>query len=378
MRLNTLSFIIHLIWIALFTSCSSDDAMNNDAYVDSFTNGVVESFTKIDVDINVFPVTVSIFQPGLLLLPNECEAIIIGDNLDKTFSVLNREGHLLSKVGGEGGGPGEFRSVMWAHIGSDQNLYVIDGLQFRISKYSFENGNLIYKDSFSYRNQTNHFLSSVYITEFGKYGLYQESEGYMHPESRFLLYRLDDDFSPSELLLTIPGHQRQKFETPNFVFYMPFKYRSHMEWYLDDEWFYYLSTDSTDLFRYNIRSKESEVIDFLQLEERYNTPHFTASVKEYYSNAEDEDYWSVLDEIDGIPFFEGLLVKDEFIYLTLLPTPGLEGMTLVLNMETKEVKYIRSPQEFFPRGICDDIIYGIDFRMDDAFQVMSAKMHLDE
>lgn len=200
----------------------------------------------------------------------------------------------------------------------------------------------------------------------------------MHPESRFLLYRLDDDFSPSELLISIPGHLRQKFETPNFVYYMPFKYISQTKWTLDDEWFYYLSTDNTDLFRYNIRSKEKETIDFLKLEERYNTPHFTASVKDYYSNAEDEDYWSVLDEIDWIPFFEGLFIKDEVVFLTLLPTPGLEGMTLVLNMDSKVVKYFRSPQEFFPRGICDDIIYGIDFRIDDAFKVMSVKMHLDE
>ncbi len=377
MRLNTLFIIINLIWVALFTSCSSDDALNKDAFSDSFTNGIEESFTKIDVDINDFPGTDSIFEPVWLFLPKECNALIIGDNSDKTFSVLNREGHLLSKVGGEGRGPGEYGSVIWAHIGSDQKLYVIDALQFRISKYSFENGNLIYEDSFSYRNQTNHFLTSVYITEFGKYGLYQESEGFMHSENRFLLYRLNDDFSPSEFILSIPSHQRQKFETPDFVYYTPFRYRSQTKWYLDDEWFYSLSTDSTDLFRYNIRSKETETIDFLQLEERYNTPQFTASVKDYYSNAEDEDYWSVLDEIDRIPFFGGLFVKDEIVYLTVLPTPGLEGMTLVLNMETEEVKYFRTPQEFSPRGICDETIFGIDFRIDDAFQVMSINMLLD-
>jgi len=40
MRLNTLLIIVNLIWFALFISCSSDDALNNDAYVDSFTNGI--------------------------------------------------------------------------------------------------------------------------------------------------------------------------------------------------------------------------------------------------------------------------------------------------------------------------------------------------
>lgn len=153
MRLKTLFIITALIWVALFISCSSDDSYKDDAYMDSFIKGIEDSFAEIDVDINDYPETDSIFQPGFLLLPNECEEIIIGDNSDKTFSVFNREGHLLSKFGGEGGGPGEFRSVMWAHIGSDQNLYVIDGIQFRISKYSFENGNLIYEDSFSYRTQ---------------------------------------------------------------------------------------------------------------------------------------------------------------------------------------------------------------------------------
>ncbi len=291
---------------------------------------------------------------------------------------MNHEGQLISKVGGEGGGPGEFKGIIWAHTGSGQKLYIIDALQFRISKYSIENGHLIYEDSFSYRNPTDHFLTTVYITELGKYGLYQESEGFMHSENRFLFYRLNDDFSPSEFLISIPGHQRQKFETPNFVYYMPFKYRSQTKWTLDDEWFYYLTTGSTKLFRYNIRSKKTETIDFLQLKERYNTTQFTASVKDYYSYAEDEDYWSIMDEIDRLPFFGGLFVKDEVVYLTLLPTPGLEGMTLVLNMETKEVKYFRTPQEFSPRGICDDIIYGIDFRMDDAFQVMSINMQLDE
>ncbi len=69
MRLNTLSIIITLIWVALFISCSSDGSLNKDAYTDSFIKGIEDSFPEIDVEVNNFPETDSIFEPVWLLLP---------------------------------------------------------------------------------------------------------------------------------------------------------------------------------------------------------------------------------------------------------------------------------------------------------------------
>jgi len=140
----------------------------------------------------------------------------------------------------------------------------------------------------------------------------------------------------------------------------------------------YAKSDDSAIDRYHLQTGEKQEITFLKMEKRANSAAFSDLViRTYLENDDDEydkEYWEALHEIEDLPLFTSLLVKDPFIYLTLLPTPGFEGITLLLDMEKQETRYFRTPQEFIPRAVCGNSVYGIDFRVKDTQQVVKVEL----
>jgi hypothetical protein len=65
---------------------------------------------------------------------------------------LTRNGELLQIIGRRGGGPGEFtRPVAMDYDEESKTLWVADG-NFRYSRFTFEDGNFVYRDSFTSPN----------------------------------------------------------------------------------------------------------------------------------------------------------------------------------------------------------------------------------
>lgn len=354
-------------------SCIEGDTPDEEIRKDDFIENIERNFTEIEADSIVYLSSDSIYQPSRLVSSDNCNHLIIGDASDHSIVLINKNGELISKVGGEGRGPGEFQSILDLHIGSDNRLYVLDGLEFRISIFTIGANSLDYIKSVAFKNPANHFLTSLHITEFGQFGVYQESDGYFSAENHFLLYRLDKDFNPQELLLRMPGNERQKVETSNFTYYAPYKYLSRTIWYFDNEWFHYITTTNSFVHKYNVRTGIQEEITIHPFDNRANSPDYIQSVKDHYP-VEDESYWSSLNEIENLPFFNGLLVDGNHIYVTLLPSPGFDGKTLVIEPESEEIKYFQTPQEFSPRTVCDRFIYGIDFNVSGEYQMMGFEL----
>jgi len=140
----------------------------------------------------------------------------------------------------------------------------------------------------------------------------------------------------------------------------------------------YAKSDDSAIDRYHLQTGLKQEIPFLKMEKRANSAAFSDLViRTYLENDDDEydkEYWEALHEIEDLPLFTSLLVKDPFIYLTLLPTPGFEGITLLLDMEKQETRYFRTPQEFIPRAVCGNSVYGIDFRVKDTQQVVKVEL----
>ena len=94
----------------------------------------------------------------------------------------------------------------------------------------------------------------------------------------------------------------------------------------------YAKSDDSAIDRYHLQTGEKQEITFLKMEKRANSAaFFDLVIRTYLENDDDEydkEYWEALHEIEDLPLFTSLLVKDPFIYLTLLPTPGFEGITL--------------------------------------------------
>lgn len=361
-------------------SCNSESGFDRRVTTSIFFDEMTSSYEEISVQSSDLPLTEHVFDIRRLLKISKCSnsKFILIDHSTKQIILADSEENELYRTGGEGRGPGEFQSIIWAGLGNDNRLYVVDGLQFRISVYDINDSSLKFTNTLSYKNPSNLFLSSIYITEHGKYGIYQDSEGFFSEQNRFVLFSLDKTFAPVEKLLEMPGHERQKYETSGFTMYTPHEYRHQTHWYVDNNWFYYAKSDDSAIDRYHLQTGEKQEITFLKMEKRANSTTFSDLViRTYLENDDDEydkEYWEALHEIEDLPLFTSLLVKDPFIYLTLLPTPGSEGITLQLDLNKQETRYFRTPQEFIPRAVCGNSVYGIDFRVRNTQQVVKVEL----
>lgn len=342
---------------------------------DPFTEEIINTFQEVEAEATPLPVSFTVYEPRLVLAAGECEEpkLVILDYATMEIVLTDRNGDIMFKTGGEGQGPGEFEGMMQAHIGADGRLYVIDGLQFRISVYNIAQEMLNLIDAFSYKNPPNHFLAAVYVTEFGVYGIYSESEGFMTPKNRYVLYSLDEDFAPAERLFELPGHERQKFETTEFTFYTPYPYRSQTLWNTDDERFYYITTLTSSVHLYNLRTGQQEEFTFYQFGERFNSRHFIEAAKKH-DPAGDEEYLEPLEEIGTLPLFSGLYAHGDRVYRPVQPVPGEEGLTLITNRHSGKTHFFKTPKTFYASSVCEDTIYGIDFQPDGEYRLVAVHL----
>ncbi len=358
-----------LLLFSLF-SCNKENSTGDGLNTGSFIKKVETQYAEKEIYSVSSLGSDPSYQPTWLISFNGCSQLIVADPFEKIIVLLNGEGVELSRAGGIGRGPGEFQSILHLHIGKDNRLYVVDALEFRISIYTIIDKKLEYVKSVPFKNPSNYYLNSVYVTEHGNFGVYQVFESYFTPDNKFFLYRLDDNFSPIEQLLEMPGHERRKIESSHFTFYSPYKYLSQTIWYYDSERFYFITTIESIVHAYDVTTGEKEKITYLKLDERANSNEFTRSVKSSYP-VEDEDYWDTLEQIDKLPLFNGFLANGEDLYLALMPTPGKDGMLLALNLDSEEVTTIRTPQEFIPRTACRNSIFGINFRTDADSEILN-------
>lgn len=338
-----------------------------------YNENLISNLEEVEAIYKVHPISEYVFGAGLLEITKACEKLILLDHFTKELFLTNNNGEILEKTGGEGRGPGELN--MPVHFSLDKDsIHVLDPANYRINIFQIDEREMRFHTSRSYKDPSEHFMASYYHTVTGsEFGVYNVSQGYFTPENEHRLYRLDDSLNPEKELLLMPGEERQMVESSNFTMYVPHQYLHRTHWYVDGDWFYYAKSDDSTIFRYHLETGKEQEITFLTMEKRTNSTAFSDLVIQTYSENDgdeyDAEYWEALHEMDDLPLFTSLLVKDYFIYLSLLPTPGSEGITLLLDMEKQETRYFHTPQEFIPRAVCGNSVYGIDFRVGNTQQV---------
>jgi hypothetical protein len=214
----------------------------------------------------------------------------------------------------------------------------------------------------SYKNPENHFLTAVYVTEYGHFGLFQDSpNGFFSPENRYFLYRLDEHFATQEQLFEMPGRERLKYENPATTLFTPHQYARGIHWSLDEEWFYYVTTDDETIHRYNLQTGKMGSLTFFDLEGRPNNNHFIEAVEEHHPDADDEVFMEKLKVIESLPFFSAFHVQNQKAFLNILAAPGEGQMVLHVDLDSEEIKYFQTSNGFTPQTKCGNHLYGIDF-----------------
>lgn len=363
---------LFILYFLIFIGCENG---GSDLYTgDQYINELKKNLDEMSMDLKIHPSSKHAYNVNYLLPIENCEQLIIVDGANENLLLVGDKGEVLSRAGGVGRGPGEYQSILSPHIGYDKRLYIIDGILKRVTVYEIVNEKLNYVSSIKYEEPPKYFLNSVYVTKFGKFGVYQYSEGFFSPENNFLLYRLDEDFYPVEQLLEMPGHERYESLGPGFTLYIPHKYLGKTIWGVDDSWFYYITTMSSPMYKYNLQSEVKQETTFIHMDERLNSPDLSKLVKDYYSVEDNEEYWNVVDDIKSLPLLSQIISGDGRVILKVMATPGEEGLVLHFDKDSKNLQYFRTPQEFSPTAICDNIIYGIDFNIEGNYEIMKIEL----
>jgi hypothetical protein len=362
----------NLIYLSLFLLLSCNNQTSTmDTSIDPYIQNLKEQFPKIYSRQSTYLQIEGMYQPNGLVSTKNCQRLIVSDYAEKKLFLLNPAGKVIHQTGGEGRGPEEFQSILNPNIGSDDRLYVLDPLLFRINIYEITDGHLKFIESVSYKNPENHFLTAVYVTEYGHFGLFQDSpNGFFSPENRYFLYRLDEHFATQEQLFEMPGRERLKFETPAATLFTPHQYARGIHWSLDEEWFYNVTTDDETIHRYNLQTGKMESLTFFDLEERQKNTHFIEAVEEHHPDADDEVFMEKLKVIESLPLFSSFYVENQKVFLNVLAAPGEGQIILYIDLQSNEVQHFEASYGFTPQSLCDNHINGIDYRIDGEVRLM--------
>lgn len=364
-----MSFIKHIsvVFVCLFTVISCKEAEPGADHQDQLIGNLKEKYSEIGVDIKTLDRSDQIFNANWLITTNQCDLIIV-DNADKTIKLVKSNGDVISEAGGEGDGPGEFRSLINPHYGPDDRLYIIDGDLFRISEFIIDNGELVFVNSTPFKYPPNYHLQSIFVDEDDRFGVFSNFESYFEPDNEYFLYRLNDKFEIVERLLEVQGNKRPKYEFPEFTMYLDNIFAERSYWSFSKDWFYFIRSHQSNIKAYNLQSGQLKYID-LELGKRENVGgKLTKFIKEEFGSlnheVDEDQYWKVLEDSDYLPIFWGLYAKDNVLLLPMF-FPSIEnGLSLYIDQKTEDVKFFKIPHGLDRMSVCDQTVYGIDYITD--------------
>jgi len=325
-------------------SCSSEYS-SSDNFSDPYIETLSSIFNEVSVSQKSIPLSSSIVQPVFIVVVNNGNSIVVADNAKKTLFLINQEGEILSQAGMNGRGPGEYEMFSGMHLGYDDRIYVKDSSLRRITTYEVVNNEIRLFETNKYESPESYQLYNIYVTEYGNFGLYNESEGYHTPENRFLLYLLDEEFKPIEQKLIVPGEERQPMNVAGFLMYPPHDYTDKYIWHFEGDTFYYVNNYSSLVRGFNVNTWKDKIELEVSLPERTANTYYISAADEAYNFDSNKEYWSVLEDLEILPILSGIWVDDQDFILSIRPAPNDDIMMLSFNNEKKEISYFMLPSE---------------------------------
>lgn len=289
--------------------------------------------------------------------------VVTTDRTNKAIHLFNMAGVHLAKTGGEGRGPGEFEGSIRLHAGSDHFLYAYDSRLRRISQFELSSERISYVDSYTPHQETLSRLQNIYVTEWGRFGVYHKMLDIETGKEEFALYKLDDEFHQVELLLTMPGNEKMPLDDNGpFVQHIDHMAGEKTLWDLDGEWFYYISSHSPVIHTYNLKTGESKTDTYFDLEDRKVTEKSLSQLMVYSANMNERfpTVKEAMEKVKVLPIFEELVVFDNMLYLLLFDISDKEQTEIIrIDEQSGELHYVNIPQRMLRLQAGREVLYGI-------------------
>lgn len=290
--------------------------------------------------------------------------VVTTDRTENKIHLFDESGVHLAAAGREGRGPGEFEGSLKLHIGSDNHLYTYDLTLKRITKFKVDREGFSYVRSYLPSQEPLTWLQNIYVTKWGNFAVYRKMQTMGTGEEEFELYKLDDEFNQIELVLTMPGNQKIPLDDNRpFSLFIDHRVGKKTLWDLEGEWFYYISSHSPVINKYNLKTGESQTKTYFDLKDRVVTENIRSQLAEYSANMT-ESYLTVkkaIEDVKVLPFFEEFVIYDDMIYLMLFDV-SKSGITEIIriNEYAEEQHYLKTSSKLRRIAVDNEKLYGIE------------------
>lgn len=261
--------------------------------------------------------------------------VFIADASLNVIHVYSPEGNYLTKIGGEGDGPGEFRRINSITF-DDRYLHVMDGQSYRISRFDldtfayaedltfpfepdFSGGNFVYPESFDLIHDGN------YLIHFGLGFSMGQADDAKERKRTGKIFNATSGILQDDIIYSFPANEAlvRREGTSMNVMSMPYNRRSHIQY---QDGFIFQGWSEELLFRWYDTSGEYSHAMYIPYE---NAPLDRDSIIREYSNRDEP--WRSMVRNDQMPLtwpaFIKALTDDENRVWTGLYTNDPESYT---------------------------------------------------
>ncbi|NBC02362.1 MAG: hypothetical protein GVY20_01515 [Bacteroidetes bacterium] len=352
MRLKTsVYFILMALCIVFFTKCREAETGNGYiSYIDNLETIETTEATFFKGDAGIYsPLFLDITENG---------HVVVVEGSSWLVHLFDFEGNKLSEAGGVGSGPGEFRVINKVLATTDNKILVLDKKLSRLTVYGIEDAELVLENTKQLPDNSNYNMEDIYYVENdGYYGVYSKRGQTQEITLSRELYKLDDNLTMSEKLITFPEDEILNKDTPAEDWGFGFV----TKWDFTNNTLVYSRSESLSWLSYNLTSGKNDSISVSDVPGYYKTD----SEEEYMINRvrpiiqQSPEVREVIERRERLSLFLDIVVDSDNIYHTVVNFSGEPGYVLQIDRSSKTMKKIEIPSMFMLYDVHDNALFGI-------------------
>jgi len=356
--------LLYIFWLSVFLISCNEKSDRQYRNYQSLPTYAADSLNKVlqpvPIDSIIAFDTSKAIAPYDLVPTLDNKYWISSDRLENLIILFNQQGLYIAEAGGRGRGPGEFEGAKKLHVGWDNMLYVLDMRSQRITQFQVGQNGFANTSSFSPSSsfEPASKLRSVYVTEWGNYGVIRKIIDYKNGEEEYSFFKLDEEFRVKKRLFTMEGNEKMSLDRWNHVDHLA---GQKTFWDFDGEWFYHISSHKTIVNKYNVRTGESLSFAHLSLEDRRFTDEAKLELMDIASNMTerfDKVHVAFADK-EVLPLFQDFTVYNNEYYMIIYNSSNTKNTEIIkVNEISGEVQYVNLPLSLWKVKAGKKMIYG--------------------
>ncbi|MBO6801573.1 MAG: 6-bladed beta-propeller [Balneola sp.] len=348
----------YILVITFILICSCADSNESDM-PDNIKNQIIQHdllFDDLSI-LNNLEEPISIFRIKFI----DSNKIFLIDNEEWNLFLINKEGIIIDKTGGQGRGPGNFIVINNIRYYKDKNLIqLFDKAQQRITYYSTDDNKLELLEIVNLPNFGHDiFLQDFYEYDGNKIAVYEKHRIDIHKEANeIIIAQLNENMEIETELLSFIGDELLQ-STDGSLTKNPIGNTTF--WDFNENLFYITNSFDNRILEYDLTTNTSNDIFVKSINQVDNNPNV---MRFFNTNFEDTFIGNYtlrkhLEERNSVPQFFRFEVENNSIYYSIFNYKNNSQEIIIFDINSEEIEILQIDAiNFFMQDIYNEKIIG--------------------